>query len=116
MVLILYNRPPSSWPTAGEIRFDNLKLRYREHLELVLHGISATIRPQEKVGIVGRTGMQRAGINEQRTPNNEDIIGAGKSSLFLGLFRLVEPAEGTIYIDNVDISKIVPLVSFTFIY
>eukprot|EP00026_Physarum_polycephalum_P008777 Phypoly_transcript_08878.p1 GENE.Phypoly_transcript_08878~~Phypoly_transcript_08878.p1 ORF type:complete len:352 (-),score=56.36 Phypoly_transcript_08878:57-1112(-) len=81
------SRAPSDWPSAGEIRFENLKLRYRANLELVLHGVTATIKPREKIGIVGRTG-------------------AGKSSLFLGLFRIVEAAEGAIYIDGVDISKL----------
>merc|ERR1712124_216873 len=41
----------------------------------------------EKVGIVGRTG-------------------AGKSTLFLTLFRILELSEGTIELDGVDISKI----------
>ena len=37
------------------------------------------------------------------------IIGeksSGKSSLFYGIIRLIEPFSGEIYIDNIDISKI----------
>lgn len=66
--------PPPTWPPRGEIEFQNLKLRYREGLPLVLRGIDAKINSQEKVGVVGRTG-------------------AGKSSLMLALFRIVEPTE-----------------------
>lgn len=32
--------------------------------------------------------------------------GAGKSSLTLALFRLIEPADGQIVIDGIDVSKI----------
>jgi len=45
----------------------------------VLKKVSFEIEGGQKVGIVGRTG-------------------AGKSSLTLALFRLVEPAEGTIVV------------------
>ncbi|KAI9295676.1 hypothetical protein K502DRAFT_303464 [Neoconidiobolus thromboides FSU 785] len=78
---------PANWPTKGEIEFSNYSTRYREGLDLVLNNISLTVKPHEKVGIVGRTG-------------------AGKSSLTLALFRVVEAAEGNIKIDGVDISKI----------
>ena len=78
------NSPPVSWPEHGVVKFDGYKARYREGLDLVLRGIDLTILSGEKVGIVGRTG-------------------AGKSSLTLALFRLVEPAAGSIYIDGVNI-------------
>jgi len=52
---------------------------------LVLKGVNADIKRGEKIGIVGRTG-------------------AGKSSMTLALFRIIEPAEGAISIDNIDIT------------
>jgi len=81
------SRPPADWPSQGQIEFRNYQLRYREGLDLALRGISLTIRPKEKIGIVGRTG-------------------AGKSTLMLALFRLVEAAGGSILIDGIDISTI----------
>ncbi|XP_076628337.1 multidrug-Resistance like Protein 1 isoform X1 [Colletes latitarsis] len=79
--------PPNEWPTQGHVEFIDYKVRYREGLELVLHGLTFTIKGGEKVGIVGRTG-------------------AGKSSLTLGLFRIIEAAAGQIFIDNIDIAKL----------
>ncbi|KIN98426.1 hypothetical protein M404DRAFT_851151, partial [Pisolithus tinctorius Marx 270] len=61
--------------------------RYRPELDFVLKDISITINPREKIGICGRTG-------------------AGKSSLLLALFRIIEPCSGKILIDGVDITKI----------
>lgn len=75
------------WPNNGVVEFVNFQLRYREGLDLVLKGINFTAMSREKIGIVGRTG-------------------AGKSSLTLALFRIIESAGGKIIIDNIDISKI----------
>ncbi|XP_065338923.1 multidrug resistance-associated protein 1 isoform X7 [Cloeon dipterum] len=80
-------KPPKEWPQEGNVVFKDYQVRYREGLDLVLHGISCDVKGGEKIGIVGRTG-------------------AGKSSLTLGLFRIIEAAGGSIYIDGVDISKI----------
>ncbi|CAG2101456.1 unnamed protein product [Medioppia subpectinata] len=78
---------PHSWPERGEIKFSEYSARYREGLDLVLNAITFAVKPAEKVAIVGRTG-------------------AGKSSLTLGLFRLIEPVNGAILIDDVDISAL----------
>ncbi|XP_074651922.1 multidrug resistance-associated protein 1-like isoform X2 [Tubulanus polymorphus] len=75
------------WPEEGQVAFDGYKTRYREGLELVLHGINLRINGGEKVGIVGRTG-------------------AGKSSMTLCLFRMIEAAEGSILIDGINIASI----------
>ncbi|XP_040902367.1 multidrug resistance-associated protein 5 isoform X2 [Toxotes jaculatrix] len=79
--------PPADWPQQGELVFREVEMRYQENLPLVLNRISCTIRPKEKVGIVGRTG-------------------SGKSSLGVVLFRLVERSGGSILIDGIDISDI----------
>lgn len=48
-------RPPPNWPDKGEIIFDNICMRYRPNLELVLKGVSFKVNPGEFIGIVGRT-------------------------------------------------------------
>uniref|UniRef100_A0A5G2R8U0 Multidrug resistance-associated protein 4 n=1 Tax=Sus scrofa TaxID=9823 RepID=A0A5G2R8U0_PIG len=73
--------PPPSWPHEGLIGFYNVRFRYSSDGPLVLKNFTAPISPNEKVGIVGRTG-------------------AGKSSLVSALFRLSEP-EGRIWIDGI---------------
>ncbi|XP_076227007.1 multidrug-Resistance like Protein 1 isoform X2 [Nomia melanderi] len=75
------------WPIQGRVEFKDYKVRYREGLDLVLRGLSFSVNGGEKVGIVGRTG-------------------AGKSSLTLALFRIIEAAGGQISIDDIDIAKL----------
>uniref|UniRef100_A0A8C4NTG3 Multidrug resistance-associated protein 4 n=1 Tax=Dicentrarchus labrax TaxID=13489 RepID=A0A8C4NTG3_DICLA len=78
--------PPPDWPGKGAVSFNRVNFSYSDDGPLVLKDISATLHPNEKVGIVGRTG-------------------AGKSSLVSALFRLAEP-QGKIYIDGVLTSEI----------
>ncbi|KAG0006580.1 hypothetical protein BGZ81_005382, partial [Podila clonocystis] len=103
---------PKQWPQQGKIVFKNYSTRYREGLDFVIKNVSFEVQPAEKVGIVGRTG-------------------AGKSSLTLALFRIIEAADsywarssaqdskdlsaleheplldgGSIEIDGVDISTV----------
>lgn len=79
--------PAPSWPEKGEIRFENASLSYRPGLPLVLKNFNADVRPNEKIGICGRTG-------------------AGKSSVMVALYRIVELLGGKIEIDGIDISTL----------
>ncbi|NXD76744.1 MRP3 protein, partial [Halcyon senegalensis] len=79
--------PPEDWPSKGELEFVNYSVRYRKGLDLVLKGLNLQVHGGEKIGIVGRTG-------------------AGKSSMTLCLFRILEAAKGEIKIDGVKISEI----------
>ncbi|KAJ3012098.1 UNVERIFIED_CONTAM: hypothetical protein HDU68_001384 [Siphonaria sp. JEL0065] len=81
------NRPPADWPQRGSITVSNLEMRYSPEQDPVLQNVSFSVLAGEKVGICGRTG-------------------AGKSSLSLSLFRIVEPSAGSIVIDGIDISTI----------
>lgn len=85
--IIHRSRPPVSWPSRGEVKFSNYSTRYREGLDLVLKNINLDIKSHEKIGVVGRTG-------------------AGKSSLTLALFRIIEPVTGMISLDGLNTSTI----------
>ncbi|KAK7399976.1 hypothetical protein VNO78_11174 [Psophocarpus tetragonolobus] len=80
-------RPEPEWPKEGKIELHNLHIQYDPTAPMVLKGVTCVFPGQKKIGIVGRTG-------------------SGKSTLVQALFRVVEPLEGCILIDGVDISKI----------
>lgn len=75
--VIFKRRPAIGWPAQGAVEFNHYSTRYREGLDLVLKDVNLNIKPKEKIGVVGRTG-------------------AGKSSLTLALFRIIEGVEGNI--------------------
>ena len=47
---------PASWPTKGEITFDNAIMSQLPGKPPVLKGVTFLIRPGEKIGVVGWTG------------------------------------------------------------
>lgn len=69
------------------IRFDNVSFRYGKGHQPVIENFSLTVRPGEKVGIVGRSG-------------------AGKSTLMNLLLRLYDIQDGRILIDGQDIAAV----------
>ncbi|MGC9502732.1 ABC transporter ATP-binding protein [Baaleninema sp.] len=71
---------------SGEIRFENVWFGYKPD-EYVIRDLNFTIRPGEKVALVGPTG-------------------AGKSSIIRLLCRLYEPQKGRILIDGIDIRNL----------
>jgi len=85
MITTEEHRPPDGWPAGGGLVFDNVCLRYRDSLPLALNGLTFNIPAGKKVGVCGRTG-------------------AGKSSLTVALFRLVEIESGTITLDGIDLA------------
>ena len=76
---------PKDWPQHGHMEIHQLTISYRKGLKPVLLGLTVTIEAGSKVGICGRTG-------------------AGKSSLVLALFRMMEAESGSICVDGTDIS------------
>ncbi|KAL7370706.1 hypothetical protein ABVT39_008458 [Epinephelus coioides] len=78
---------PENWPQTGEIKIQDLCVRYDPMLKPVLKHVNMYIEPGQKVGICGRTG-------------------SGKSSLSLAFFNMVDIFEGKIVIDGIDICKL----------
>jgi len=78
-----FGAPLASWPTEGALEFCDVRLQYASAHRPIFDGLSFKVAPRTRVGVVGRTG-------------------AGKSSLTVALFRVVELAAGRILIDGVD--------------
>ena len=76
-----------TWPSKGEVKFNNVTLKYRPTTPAVLKNLTFTVDPGTKIGVVGRTG-------------------AGKSTICISLSRIVELFEGKIDIDGLDISQL----------
>lgn len=73
----------------GQIEFQNVTFTYPNSTEKALDNVSFTIRPGERVALLGR-------------------IGSGKSTIGRMLMKLYEPTEGSILLDGIDIRQIDP--------
>ncbi len=73
----------------GQIEFQNVTFSYPNSSEKALDSVSFTIRPGERVALLGR-------------------IGSGKSTIGRLLMKLYEPTEGAILLDGIDIRQIDP--------
>ncbi|CAO3607783.1 unnamed protein product [Cunninghamella echinulata] len=80
-------RPPAAWPTTAAIEVKDLEIRYGPELPAVIRGISFDVKPHEKIAVVGKTA-------------------SGKSTLALSFFRFLEPSNGSIIMDGIDIAHI----------
>jgi ATP-binding cassette subfamily B protein len=79
-----------SLPLRIGIEFRGVGFRYPDSAEWALRGVDLTIRPGEKIALVGHNG-------------------AGKTTLIKLLSRLYDPTEGIILIDGIDIRDLDPV-------
>ena len=73
-------------PISQGIEFRNVSFRYPDREEWALHAINLTVRPGEKLALVGANG-------------------AGKTTLIKLLTRLYDPTEGQILLDGIDLRE-----------
>ncbi|KAJ5301233.1 hypothetical protein N7508_006096 [Penicillium antarcticum] len=81
--------PPFDWPSKGTVEFCNVSLAYSDTMPPVVSNVTLKIRPEWKVGICGRTG-------------------SGKSTLISSILGLVHIQQGSIIIDDRNISVLEP--------
>jgi ATP-binding cassette subfamily C protein LapB len=74
----------------GAIEFRNVSFSYPGSEQASLSGVSFSVRPGERVGIIGR-------------------IGSGKTTLEKLVLGLYQPTEGSVLIDGVDARQIDPV-------
>lgn len=81
------NRSNFSWPSTGDLKIENLFIRYRRDLPYVIKGINLDIKQGTKIGIVGRTG-------------------AGKTTLISAIYRNFDEYGGKVTFSGKEISSV----------
>ncbi|KAI1377763.1 abc transporter [Hypoxylon crocopeplum] len=78
---------PAAWPATGNIKFQNVTVRYSEDGPNILRDVTFCARPGQRVAIIGRTG-------------------SGKSTITRSLLRSTHVVSGKITIDGIDIFNV----------
>ena len=78
---------PASWPIAGDIKFEDLSVRYFKGGPQVLNRVDFEVKPGERIGIVGSSG-------------------GGKSTIATSILRFTDICNGRILINGRDIATI----------
>lgn len=96
----------------------DVSFRYRENLPLVLQKLCLQLTPGQRVGVVGRTGSGKSTLLRRgEKPIGKNIAEKKNRTKKMGgtyfdatscriLLRTVEPSEGSVTIDGVDIQKV----------
>lgn len=71
----------------GAVRFERLTFAYREGTAPVLAGVDFQVAAGQTVALVGRTG-------------------SGKSTVLSLIPRLIDPPEGTLFVDGIDVRRL----------
>ncbi|RAK91834.1 ATP-binding cassette transporter [Aspergillus costaricaensis CBS 115574] len=79
--------PGPRWPSAGDLRTENITVSYSQESEPALRNVSFRVNPGQKLIVMGRTG-------------------SGKSTLMLSLLQLLETKHGFISIDDINIAHV----------
>jgi ATP-binding cassette, subfamily C, bacterial LapB len=74
---------------AGHVSLQNIRFRYPGETRLALNDVSLSMKPGEKIGIIGKAGC-------------------GKSTLLRLIARLYEPEQGRLQLDHRDIRQFDP--------
>ncbi len=82
------HRPPPR-PLRQEVQFHDVSFTYPGAARPALAGVTLTLRPQERVALVGENG-------------------AGKTTLVRLLLGLYRPTQGAITVDGIDLAEIDP--------
>ncbi|OQE44656.1 hypothetical protein PENCOP_c002G02557 [Penicillium coprophilum] len=81
--------PGLRWPSSGNLHVSDVSVGYSKSSPLALRNVSFVVKPGQKTVVVGRTG-------------------SGKSTLMLSLLQLLEPSEGSTFIDDISLTHMSP--------